>query len=195
MATDHPRDEHGRILPDPSWPPGREAPGELEFLRRFLNTRNRENGADRCATALGIGGFLEDQGRIGFLPEPDERLRILAVRESLHGMVIAHGRGEPVQIEAAGFGEVRLGVTTTDGGLAVVARGATPAARLLSDLVRIVVVHTGDASWERLIACANCQWVVFDTSRNHGGRWCSMGACGGRHNARAYRRRVGDGAS
>lgn len=193
MGTDHPRDDRGRVLPDPSWPAGREAPGDLEFLRQFLNTRNRENGADRCATTLGVGEFLESQARPGFLPDPVDHARILAVRESLHAMAIAHGRGEAPTTVATGLDDVAVGVAATTDGLVPVARGATPTDRLLSDLARIVLVHTGDGTWQRLMACAHCRWVVFDTSRNRGGRWCSMDACGGRNNARAYRRRQAAG--
>jgi predicted RNA-binding Zn ribbon-like protein len=43
--------------------------------------------------------------------------------------------------------------------------------------------------WPRLKACAHCGWVVFDGSKNRSARWCSMSACGGRENARSYRRR------
>jgi hypothetical protein len=50
VAKGHPRDEFGRVLPDASWPPDRQAPGDIEFLRRFCNSINRENGAERFAT-------------------------------------------------------------------------------------------------------------------------------------------------
>lgn len=190
MSGDHPRDADGRISPDPSWPPDRAAPGDLEFLRRFLNTHNRENHADRCGTALGLGEFLQVQGRPGFLPEPDDHHRILAARETLHAMAVAHGRGEPVTPPGASlFDEASVGVAVRADALVPVARGERPADRLLSELARIVLVHAADGTWRRLIACAHCRWVVYDTSRNRGGRWCSMGACGGRQNARAYRRR------
>ena len=46
-----------------------------------------------------------------------------------------------------------------------------------------------DGTWARLKACRHCHWVVFDPSKNRSSRWCSMTACGGRHNAREYRRR------
>ncbi|MEU4242496.1 CGNR zinc finger domain-containing protein [Actinoplanes sp. NPDC026619] len=47
--------------------------------------------------------------------------------------------------------------------------------------------------WNRLKLCsaADCRWAFYDTSRNGGGRWCSMEACGNRNKTRAYRRRNG----
>ncbi len=193
MPTDHPRDDDGRVLPHPWWPAGREAPGELEFVRRFLNTRNRENGADRLATPLGVGTFLESEERPGFLPEPDDRDRIVAVRERLHGMAIVHGQkgdGDAADVPGAGTVlDVCLQVEATPGTLAVIAPTGTGTDRLLGDLVRIVLVHQSTGEWDRLVACHHCRWVVYDSSRNRSTRWCSMDACGGRHNARAYRRR------
>jgi predicted RNA-binding Zn ribbon-like protein len=59
----------------------------------------------------------------------------------------------------------------------------------LGHIVSIVIDSRRDGSWTRLKACRHCQWVVFDPSKNRSSRWCSMNACGGRHNAREYRRR------
>ncbi|MBB5867619.1 putative RNA-binding Zn ribbon-like protein [Allocatelliglobosispora scoriae] len=46
-------------------------------------------------------------------------------------------------------------------------------------------------SWARLKECAaeDCRWVFYDSSRNGGGRWCSMEACGNRDKIRTYRAR------
>lgn len=192
MPTDHPRDADGRVLPHPWWPVGREAPGELEFVRRFLNTRNRENGAERFATPLGVGTFLDAEGRPGFLPEPADRGRIVAVRELLHGMAVVHGTGPPgadTDPDGGAVLDLALQVRATPGSLAVVAPTGSGTDRLLGDLARIVLAHQAAGEWERLVACHHCRWVVYDSSRNRSTRWCSMDACGGRHNARAYRRR------
>ncbi len=189
MPRPHPTDEQGRILPDPAWP-GREAPGDLEFVRRFLNTRNRENGADRLATPLGLGEFLQSQGRPAHLPDPADLARVVAVREGLHAMVVSGGpgSGDDPGVRAALAG-VRLGVVMADGALALEVVDARPTDRLLAELARAVVVARLAGTFARLTACAHCRWVVWDASANRSGRWCSMDACGGRHNARAYRRR------
>jgi predicted RNA-binding Zn ribbon-like protein len=51
-------------------------------------------------------------------------------------------------------------------------------------------------SWGRLTACRNddCLWAFYDGSRNHGGTWCDMAACGNRlknRDLRARRRQIG----
>jgi predicted RNA-binding Zn ribbon-like protein len=61
----------------------------------------------------------------------------------------------------------------------------------LDAIVETVATSVADGGWNRLKLCSaeDCRWAFYDTSRNGGGRWCSMGACGNRHKTRAYRRR------
>ena len=63
MSGRHPRDELGRVLPHAWWPDDRQAPGELEFVRRFCNSINRENGAERFATSVALDRWLATEGR------------------------------------------------------------------------------------------------------------------------------------
>lgn len=46
-------------------------------------------------------------------------------------------------------------------------------------------------AWPRLRLCRNddCHWLFYDRSKNGSRVWCSMGACGARAKARAYRAR------
>ena len=50
------------MLPDPSWPAGKEAPGALELLRRFCNSTNPENGAERFRDADQLDAWLDGRG-------------------------------------------------------------------------------------------------------------------------------------
>ena len=50
------------MIPDASWPPGRAAPGRLERARRFVNTVNRENGADHLGEPLRAAQWLAGDG-------------------------------------------------------------------------------------------------------------------------------------
>jgi predicted RNA-binding Zn ribbon-like protein len=61
----------------------------------------------------------------------------------------------------------------------------------LDRIIETVAVNVADGSWARLKLCAapDCRWAFYDTSRNAGGRWCRMEACGNRNKTRAYRRR------
>ena len=198
----HPHDADGRLLPWPSWPRGREAPGALELVRHFCNTVNRENGADRLCDAAGLDAWLVWEGREPLGATHAELERLVAIRESIHRVAMANTRMPDTDLDgitdvADLLSPVRLRVVAADGRLELSSGAVTGGdgrvdgrVDVLIDDLAIALFHaalSGDLA--RLKACDHCHWVVYDGSKNRGGRWCSMGACGGRENARAYRRR------
>jgi predicted RNA-binding Zn ribbon-like protein len=193
VAKGHPRDEFGRVLPDASWPPDRQAPGDIEFLRRFCNSINRENGAERFATADSLDRWLIGEGAPAVRASPHDLTRLIRLREALHELVVANASGTT---DAAAWEELVTGmqrvtfvVAGGGTGLDLVPAG-TPVDRLVGRLAAAVIEAQRTGTWPRLKACRHCHWVVFDPSKNRSARWCSMSACGGRHNAREYRRRT-----
>jgi predicted RNA-binding Zn ribbon-like protein len=77
----------------------------------------------------------------------------------------------------------------TEGRLRITADSGVPG---LDRIVETVATSVAGGGWHRLKLCAapDCRWAFYDTSRNGGGRWCSMEACGNRTKTRAYRRRA-----
>ena len=199
MAGRHPLDAHGRVLPHPGWPDDRRAPGDLELVRRFCNSVNHENGAERFDDAAAFDAWLASEGLASPGTSTADLRRVLAVRDALHRLVAAnaarvHDADAWADLAAALPGPSAR-FTAGPSGLAV-----TPTASVDGVLTRIgqaVAAAVADGSWPRLKACRHCRWVVFDTSKNRSSTWCSMSACGGRHNAREYRRRhrIGERAS
>jgi predicted RNA-binding Zn ribbon-like protein len=193
MAKDHPRDEAGRVLPHPWWPADRQAPGELELVRRFCNSINRENGGERFPDAEALDRWLVSEGHEAVRASPPELARVIAVREVLHRLVVANATGvvDPSAwdelVDLAG--EVSFRPTRAPSAVELCPVGGS-LDRFIGGVVATVIEATRTSSWSRLKACRNCHWVVFDPSKNHSSRWCSMTACGGRHNAREYRRRA-----
>jgi predicted RNA-binding Zn ribbon-like protein len=185
--TEHPRDSRGRVLPEPSWPPDRTAPDGLELVRRFCNTTNRENGADRFAEPGGLGDWLADP--VG----PAELARLVAFREHLHRYAVAHATGTAGAVDglSALLAPVPFTVTAGPAGLQLETAAAGGVDRLLGALALAVLDAQHRGTWPRLKACVHCGWVVYDGSKNRSARWCSMSACGGREHARSYRRRRG----
>lgn len=191
MAGGHPVDALGRVLPVASWPDDRHAPGELEFVRRFCNSVNRENGAERFSSSARFDAWLKEEGRPGVRADVDGLARVLAVREVLHELVVANAIGAAAPEAWAALEELlptALGFGVAADGLVVRVR-ATGLDGVLAHLGLTVARAVADGSWARLKACQHCHWVVFDPSKNRSSRWCSMSACGGRHNAKEYRRR------
>ncbi|HZB42589.1 MAG TPA: CGNR zinc finger domain-containing protein [Ilumatobacter sp.] len=192
MSRGHPLDELGRVLPHAWWPADRQAPGELELVRRFCNSINRENGAERFRTSAALDRWLTSEGCVPVHASRAELVRITELRESLHRLVVANAGGvdDPDAWDslAAAAADVSFRVVRTRDAIELQPTGSAVDV-LIGRLVATVLAARGDGSWARLKACRHCHWAVYDPSKNRSSRWCSMTACGGRHNAREYRRR------
>jgi predicted RNA-binding Zn ribbon-like protein len=193
MSGRHPRDEMGRVLPHAWWPADRQAPGALELVRRFCNSVNRENGAERFGTPAALDDWLASEGHDSVHASRAGLRRVIALRESLYRLVVANAAGtdDPDAWDAlvAASAEVPFHLARAPDAVELQPAGSA-VDRLIGRLVATVVAARADGSWRRLKACRHCHWVVFDPSKNRSSRWCSMTACGGRHNAREYRRRL-----
>jgi hypothetical protein len=187
----YPLDSAGLVLPEPSWPDEPGSAGVLEPLRRFCNTTNRENGADAWRTTGQLAEWLDREG-YGPVDAIDQAslARLLALRDALWQGICTDGFDAFARV--AGTLSVRVG--TTDSGVALVA-GGSPVDGIVARLVLAACEGATTGVLDRLKCCRHCRWVFHDTSKNRSGRWCSMGACGSRSKARAYRRRhVAEGA-
>jgi predicted RNA-binding Zn ribbon-like protein len=190
----HPVDAAGLVLPVASWPPGKQAPGALELLRRFCNSSNPESGAERFRSPAQLDAWLAGEGHDAVHADVAGMRRVLRFRGDVRSLAIANrdGRVDRDAIGALvdGLGSASLRLVPAERGLALAGRGGGVPA-LLADLAAIIVVAQADGSWPRLKACTNehCRWMYYDHSRNSNGSWCSMTACGQRHKAREYRAR------
>ena len=198
--TPHPRDEHGRVIPDGSWPAGREAPGALESVRRFVNTRNLESGADHLADPAHAVAWAQREGygldRILDEHDVDE---LKSLRQALHTLAVSHHDGSDAVDRVGACAEldrigrhhvarIRFDPPGADPSLRSDGSGVGPI--VVSILSAVRDAHL-DGTWQRLKACRNghCRWVFYDHSKNASGAWCSTVACGSRIKARNYRQR------
>lgn len=194
-GSKYPLDRHGRPIPDGSWPPGKEAPGRLEELRRFLNTRNLENGAERLDDPSGLDEWLVAEGRPPVTTDADGLATVLALRAALGDLAVANHDGTEDADAWDRLAQLAAGaplVLTVVGNRPVLIPVRTGVAGLVGDLVAIVAEAWSEGSWSRLKACLHCRWVFWDHTRSRTGVWCSMSACGQREKQRRYRRRQGD---
>lgn len=180
------------MIPDASWPPGRAAPGRLERVRRFVNTFNRESGADHLGEPRRAAQWLAGDGW-ALQPSADELVELRQFRADLHGAIAQRPRGGSTW--PAAVAGVRLGVTADADGVALVGTGER-VGLMVSELVGIVVEAELAGTLARLRTCTNehCQWSYYDRSKNAGGQWCAMSACGQRQKMRRYRARQRAGA-
>ncbi len=179
------------------------APGELELVRAFVNTRNIEAGRDELGDADGARAWLRARALLPWgdaLGEDDAR-RARAMREALRALLQGHnhngdGKGAGARDDAlAALNDALAGARLTPAlrddervQLAPLAGGVDGA---LGRILAAVCAAMADGTWARLKACRNagCQWAFYDASRNRSATWCAMAICGSRTKVRAYRRR------
>jgi predicted RNA-binding Zn ribbon-like protein len=173
------------------------APGDLDLVRRFVNTIDLEDGRDELGDPEQLAVWLTANGLAGpgdrFGPADLERAR--EVREALRALLLAnagHGlRPGAVETLNRAASAAPLAVRFDPDGKAGLEAGVAGVERAVGRLLAVAHTATLDGTWARLKACANdtCQWAFYDASKNRSGRWCTMDACGNLMKARAYRRR------
>jgi predicted RNA-binding Zn ribbon-like protein len=174
------------------------APGQLERVRAFVNTVDRDPGIEQLGTPAELVAWLADQQLIdaGAPATRADLAHARELREALRAVLLTHTDGGTIPDWAAatmdavarrarvqlcfgrdGAGDLRPAAGGVDGALG----------RLLS----IVYDAVADGTWLRLKACRldTCEWAFYDHTKNHSGAWCNMGVCGNRAKARAYRAR------
>jgi predicted RNA-binding Zn ribbon-like protein len=174
-----------------------DAPGALEHVRAFVNTRDVEEDTEALDAPEALVRWLEEHelGAAGMTAGPAALRRAVAVREALRAVLLGHadGAGEAAAGDlldaAARRGKVRVSFAE-DGssGVRVEADGVDGA---LGRLLALVHEAQADGTWPRLKACGDpgCQWAFYDHTKNRSGRWCTMAECGNRAKARTFRER------
>jgi predicted RNA-binding Zn ribbon-like protein len=170
------------------------APGELEFVREFVNTRELDPDREDIGDAQALSTWLDDHGIpvAGSLSEPDVQ-RAQAFREAIRDLLLANN-GE--ELPGASLEELRAAASSAplqievgaDGSLAPTAT-ADGVNALIARTLSVAAAAQERGEWKRLKACRSheCVWAFYDRSRNHSRHWCSMGVCGNRAKTRTYR--------
>jgi predicted RNA-binding Zn ribbon-like protein len=175
----------------------RQAPGQLELVREFVNTLDLETGIDQLSSTEALASWLDERNlrprraKVG----PGALRRTIELREALRGLLLANN-GAPSRratIEALNDAisdatlSVRFGA---DGSPTLAVKGSSPGA-VVAPIVAIVYEAMVNGTWGRLKACRadDCHWAFYDRSKNRSGAWCDMADCGNRAKVRSYRER------
>ena len=176
----------------------RSAPGELERVRRFVNTRRVRRGTDLLSDTAGMADWFAHEGLApGALRVTRADLaHTIELREALRAVLAAHNGGGSVPAQAnrtldAAAHRARLRLHFDDDGGASLVPEAAGVDGALGRLLAIVHDSIAQGTWSRLKACREheCEWAFYDHTKNRSGAWCSMQACGNRAKARAFRER------
>ena len=177
-----------------------EAPGELELVRRFVNTRDVEEGTDELEGLEALLGWFVG---VGLLDDEeasaDERdlQRALALREGIRSLLLANNgeEVEPARLRELNraAGSMCLTIRFDEEGSPTFEPESSGVSPALGRILAAVVRAADEGIWGRLKVCPNdaCQWAFYDHSKNRSGRWCTMEVCGNRMKARAFRQRHG----
>lgn len=173
---------------------GEAAPGALELVRAFVNTRELDPDREELTDPGALREWLLGRGVIAPRPLTEADLeRAIEFREALRALLLANN-GEPLDRDAvarlqriASDAPVRLEIGPTgDVDMACSAEGVDS---LVADVLTAIASAQETGEWERLKACSadECLWAFYDRSRNRSRHWCSMQVCGNRAKTRAYR--------
>jgi predicted RNA-binding Zn ribbon-like protein len=174
------------------------APGDLNHIRRFVNTLDLEDRSDDIGEPQLLRDWLGERDLI----DPGAELTAADVRqahelrEALRKMLLANN-GDPIDPVAVdticdAAKRAELQVRIDDAGRARLVPVRTGIEGAIGRLLAIVFQAQAEGTWERLKACAlhdSCEWAFYDWSKNRSGTWCDMAVCGNRSKARAYRER------
>ena len=169
----------------------RTAPGELERVRRFVNTWQVGHGTDRLSDTEGVAEWFAAEGLAAGerARRCAELARAIELREALRAVLVAHN-----DAERAARRRTRAGHSTPPrvvpgcgcSSETTAARRSSPrrpaSTGALGRLVAIVHDSIGHGTWARLKACRDhdCEWAFYDHTKNRSGAWCSMEGCGNR---------------
>jgi predicted RNA-binding Zn ribbon-like protein len=177
------------------------APGDLELVRGFVNSRDVEKRSDDFSTPEALRAWLLASGLLGAsesVTAADLELA-RATREAVRSMLRANS-GEPpddAAIDLVNEVSRTAGVGVRFGGGDDVALVPATAGVVgsLGHLLAIVANAMSEGMWNRLKVCRNdeCALAFYDHARNRSGKWCSMADCGNLMKARAFRARHTEG--
>jgi predicted RNA-binding Zn ribbon-like protein len=176
------------------------APGALETVRAFVNTRDLEDDIDELSGPDELVGWLQAHELLGggrdVRATRSDLRRAVELREALRAHLFAH-HGDPLADRAAetldaAARRARLTVRFSGLDATTLEPEAAGVDGAIGRLLAIVAQAIDDGTWQRLKACPaeTCQWAFYDASRNRSAVWCDMAVCGNRAKVRGFRQRT-----
>jgi predicted RNA-binding Zn ribbon-like protein len=192
--------QNNQIRPDRAPPSteGEPAPGELELVRSFINTRELDPDREEITGPEALGDWMSSRG-IPVLEPPTatDVERAVSFREALRALALANSGRE---LDDAALAELRaasaaapLRAWVDPDGQMVIAPSCDGLDALIARILSAVSSAQETGEWPRLKACTSeeCLWAFYDRSKNRSRHWCSMEVCGNRAKTRAYRAKRG----
>jgi hypothetical protein len=177
------------------------APGTLEIVRTFLNTWLIPNDTREPTDLLDSRESMEQFYSTWFDHDDNQEIainpaQVWRLRADLRALL---GQSDLQTLGAwlAAY-PVEAELTRDEVGVSRVAYrpGRATDCALCAAVLAVVMEAIARSNWARLKACADCQWVFYDHTKNQSKVWCLMTAsgpqgrsCGSIAKVRAYRQR------
>jgi predicted RNA-binding Zn ribbon-like protein len=176
------------------------APGALETVRAFVNTRDIDHDVEELAAPAQLVAWLREHelldGERDVRATAADLRRAVELREALRAHLLSH-HDQPLPESAAqtldaASRRARLTVRFTGPDETRLEPEAAGVDGAVGRLLAIIAAAIADGSWSRLKACPadTCQWAFYDASRNRSAVWCDMRVCGNRAKVRGFRERT-----
>jgi len=181
------------------------APGELETVRAFVNTRDFDDDVESLSAPAELAEWLQEHDLAGddrtLTAGPADLRRAIELREALRAHLFAHhdqplADGAARTLDAAAR-RARLTVRFSGADETTLEPAADGVDGALGRLLAIVARAIAAGTWQRLKACPadTCRWAFYDESRNRSAVWCDMRVCGNRAKVREFRERTRAGGA
>jgi predicted RNA-binding Zn ribbon-like protein len=180
---------------------GEPAPGDLELVRAFVNTRELDPDVEEITGPGALADWLRARGIPveGELSDADVA-RAVTFREALRRFLLASTEGsEPpddvLEVLRDASRDAPLQIDITEQGSCQTTPASQGVGALIAEILAASAAAQREGEWERLKVCPDqeCLWAFYDRSRNRSRHWCSMDTCGNRAKMRTYRAKQASG--
>jgi predicted RNA-binding Zn ribbon-like protein len=174
-----------------------QAPGDLELVRAYANTRQVAGAVDEVATPAALSHWLAAHHLVeaGTQVGAEDLRRAVAFRGTVRGLLAANA---DLEISVGAVREFNAAldwmsaspclVSLRRTGMVSATTGLRGALGRLAGVV-LDAVNAGTFARLKLCATADCRLAFYDHGRNAAGRWCDMAVCGNRAKVAAHRSR------
>jgi predicted RNA-binding Zn ribbon-like protein len=152
------------------------APGELEVVRRFINTWSIPNDTREESDVLPDLARTPQLWRKEFPRQSRSRADALGRLQQLRADLRSTCQGETPSEETLNewFSSTALSVKARWMGGATKLTIESAEASFVGYIVAVVANAIASGKWARLKTCPDCQWAFYDHTRNGSKRWCGM---------------------
>ncbi|CAN7546910.1 CGNR zinc finger domain-containing protein [Caballeronia sp. LjRoot31] len=174
------------------------APGELEVVRRFINTWSIPNDTREESDELPELARTPQLWRKEFPHQARSRTdaldKLRRLRADLRGACHEQGANEEALNEWFSSAALSVKTRSMSGVTKLIIESSETS--FVGYIVAVVANAIASGEWARLKTCPDCQWNFYDHTRNGSKRWCGMTkggphgrACGTIAKVAAYRAR------